>query len=69
MKTFVVRIWTPARPGEAVGEELRGVADLVGTSISTTFGQAAELIAFLRRPEAMADRAGTAASDQGGDRQ
>lgn len=47
MKTFVVRVWTPAEPAGTEDQALRGVVEQVGSNCSTTFGDADELIAFL----------------------
>lgn len=49
MKTFVVRMWTPAEPAGMDDRTLRGVVEVVGSGASTTFGDADELIAFLAR--------------------
>lgn len=52
MKTFVVRVWVATGPiVEAGGEALHGVVEHVGSGRSTPFGNANELLAFLREAE------------------
>ena len=51
MKTFVVRIWTPAEPLVGERDTLRGVVELIGSRRSVAFGDEGELLTFLRGAE------------------
>jgi hypothetical protein len=52
VKTFIVRIWTPADPGDPGGEPLRGLVEQIGAGEATPFVSEAELLEFLIRAAA-----------------
>ena len=48
MQTFVVRLWEPAGAPHAGAEMLHGVVEHLGSGLSETFTDDAELLTFLR---------------------
>jgi hypothetical protein len=48
VKTFVVRVWTPAEPAVEEQGALHGLVEHVGSGRSAPFADELELLAFLR---------------------
>jgi hypothetical protein len=48
VRTFVVRVWTPAEPAVEEQGALRGLVEHVGSGRSAPFADELELLAFLR---------------------
>jgi hypothetical protein len=58
MDTFVVRVYRSGQDLSPDEDRLRGVVDEISTGLRTTFHDTQELLAILRRPQALPTRGG-----------